>query len=90
MSLLLGRVVSVVYFLDCVMLVSFCCVCSSRCHIKLPAKKRKLTLLFCPFIFSMSAPNGMEVFQGFLPSADLVQDKGMLYVGVGIIGATVM
>ncbi len=32
----------------------------------------------------------MEVFQGFLPSADLVQDKGMLYVGVGIIGATVM
>ncbi len=40
---------------------------------------------------AMSQPVAVEVLQGmFVPSSDLVTNRGMLFVAVGIIGATVM
>ena len=38
----------------------------------------------------LSKPNVTQLFEGFLPSAALVTNPEMLYIGVGIIGATVM
>lgn len=38
----------------------------------------------------MSAPPAVPVLLGFLPSAGLVTNANELYVGIGIIGATVM
>ena len=35
-------------------------------------------------------PDPVSVIGGFLPSADIVRDPGMLYIAVGILGATVM
>ncbi len=37
-----------------------------------------------------SKPNLAAVAGGFLPTADIVRDPGMLYVAIGILGATVM
>ena len=44
------------------------------------------------FLFEIivSKPNGMEVAAGFLPSARIVRDPAMLYIAMGILGATVM
>ncbi|MHB2166471.1 Nramp family divalent metal transporter [Alsobacter sp. R-9] len=38
----------------------------------------------------MARPVWSEVFVGFLPRADIVTNPGMLYLALGIIGATVM
>lgn len=37
-----------------------------------------------------SSADAVQVLKGYLPSATLFQDSGLLYVAVGIIGATVM
>ncbi|RUS19516.1 natural resistance-associated macrophage protein-domain-containing protein [Endogone sp. FLAS-F59071] len=39
---------------------------------------------------SYSGADAVQVLKGYLPSATLFQDSGLLYVAVGIIGATVM
>jgi manganese transport protein len=39
---------------------------------------------------AMASPVWAEVFSGFVPSTQLITDKDMLYLGLGIIGATVM
>lgn len=38
----------------------------------------------------LSHPNPGDVMLGFLPSNELVSNKGMLYIATGILGATVM
>lgn len=37
-----------------------------------------------------SSPNAIDVFGGFIPSDEIFKNNQMLFVGVGIIGATVM
>ncbi len=37
-----------------------------------------------------SKPDVLGVLLGFLPTSDLLRDREMLYIGVGILGATVM
>ncbi|HVH58130.1 MAG TPA: Nramp family divalent metal transporter [Vicinamibacterales bacterium] len=39
---------------------------------------------------ALARPAPLGVLSGFLPSADIVRDPGMLYIAVGILGATVM
>jgi manganese transport protein len=39
---------------------------------------------------ALARPAPLDVLGGFLPSADIVRDPGMLYIAVGILGATVM
>jgi manganese transport protein len=38
----------------------------------------------------LTAPNAREVLGGLIPSPEIVRDPAMLYVAIGIIGATVM
>jgi manganese transport protein len=38
----------------------------------------------------LSEPALAEVLRGFLPRAEVVRDPGMLYIAIGILGATVM
>ncbi|WP_412989612.1 Nramp family divalent metal transporter [Pediococcus siamensis] len=38
----------------------------------------------------LAQPNVPEIFRGFVPGKDLVQNQSMLYIGLGIVGATVM
>lgn len=38
----------------------------------------------------MSKPSAVPLFLGFIPTEDLISNKDMLFVAVGIIGATVM
>jgi manganese transport protein len=38
----------------------------------------------------LARPAPLDVISGFLPSAAVVRDPGMLYIAVGILGATVM
>jgi manganese transport protein len=38
----------------------------------------------------LSAPAVLPLFAGFIPSTDLVFNPGMLYIAIGILGATVM
>lgn len=38
----------------------------------------------------LARPDPSEVARGFLPSAEILRDKGQLYIAVGILGATVM
>ncbi len=38
----------------------------------------------------IARPDGAEVLRGLLPSADIARDPGMLYVSLGILGATIM
>ncbi|KAL1920406.1 uncharacterized protein VTP21DRAFT_783 [Calcarisporiella thermophila] len=49
------------------------------------------TVAIC-FIIQLvyAKPNGADVMAGYLPSKDLVTNPSMLYVAIGIIGATVM
>jgi manganese transport protein len=44
------------------------------------------------FIFeiALSQPPVAEVFRGFVPSAQIVSNPSMLYIAIGILGATVM
>jgi manganese transport protein len=44
------------------------------------------------FLFEiiLSRPNLGEVARGFIPSSRIITDRGMLYVAIGILGATVM
>jgi manganese transport protein len=44
------------------------------------------------FIFeiALSQPPVAEVFRGFIPSAQIVSNPSMLYIAIGILGATVM
>lgn len=50
-----------------------------------------LTIGGC-FLFEVifSNPNFRDVFGGFLPSSDIVRNRDMLYIAIGILGATVM
>lgn len=38
----------------------------------------------------LAQPNVPEIFKGFVPGKDLIQNQSMLYLGLGIVGATVM
>jgi manganese transport protein len=42
------------------------------------------------FELSLSRPPILDILQGYAPSMDLFRDGEMLYMGVGILGATVM
>jgi len=50
-----------------------------------------LTIGGC-FLFEVifSNPNLRDVFGGFLPSSEIVRNRDMLYIAIGILGATVM
>ena len=50
-----------------------------------------LTIGGC-FLFEVifSNPNFRDVLGGFLPSSDIVRNRDMLYIAIGILGATVM
>jgi len=51
-----------------------------------------LAVIFICFIFQMvwAQPNWLGVAGGFVPSTDILHQPGMLYLSLGIIGATVM
>src|SRR5262245_44436009 len=38
----------------------------------------------------LARPDAVGVLAGFLPSADVIRDPAMLYIAIGILGATVM
>ena len=38
----------------------------------------------------LARPPPLDVLRGFLPSSEILRDPGMLYIAVGILGATVM
>ncbi|HEX5970547.1 MAG TPA: Nramp family divalent metal transporter [Gemmatimonadaceae bacterium] len=42
------------------------------------------------FELFLSRPDVGAVFRGFIPSTEIVRDPGMLYLAIGILGATVM
>ena len=42
------------------------------------------------FELSLSHPRMADVLHGYLPSLDVLRDREMLYMGVGVLGATVM
>ncbi|MEV3784098.1 Nramp family divalent metal transporter [Paenibacillus larvae] len=42
------------------------------------------------FDIALSQPNVAEVMKGFVPTAEIVQNPEMLYIALGILGATVM
>lgn len=44
------------------------------------------------FIFEvyLSSPDAGSLFAGFIPSSEIVTNKGVLYIALGIIGATIM
>ncbi|HEX6599378.1 MAG TPA: Nramp family divalent metal transporter [Gemmatimonadaceae bacterium] len=42
------------------------------------------------FELFLSRPDVGAVFRGFIPSAEIVRNPGMLYLAIGILGATVM
>lgn len=50
-----------------------------------------LTVLMI-FIFEvyLSSPEASSIFAGFIPHAEIVTNKGALYIALGIIGATIM
>ncbi len=48
-----------------------------------------ITISFITQLF-LSQPDAGPLFLGFLPSTELITNKQMLFIGVGIIGATVM
>lgn len=49
------------------------------------------TILFI-FIFEVfiAQPNMVEVFNGFIPKYDMITNSGILYMALGIVGATIM
>lgn len=44
------------------------------------------------FVFEvyLSSPDASSLFAGFIPSSEIVTNKGVLYIALGIIGATIM
>lgn len=49
------------------------------------------TIILCFIVeLFLSGPDAIPLFQGFIPGANLFLDSQMLYIGVGILGATVM
>lgn len=38
----------------------------------------------------MSGPKGSDVLEGFVPSSELIRNSDMLFVAIGILGATIM
>ncbi|MEY9140192.1 Nramp family divalent metal transporter [Mammaliicoccus lentus] len=44
------------------------------------------------FVFEvyLSSPDAGSLFAGFIPSSEIVTNKGVLYIALGIIGATIM
>ncbi|APR76632.1 Manganese transport protein MntH [Minicystis rosea] len=42
------------------------------------------------FVLALSRPDVRDVLAGYVPQAAVLRDRGMLYVAVGILGATVM
>ena len=38
----------------------------------------------------LSSPDAGSLMAGFLPSSEIVTNKGALYIALGIIGATIM
>lgn len=44
------------------------------------------------FVFEvyLSSPDAVSLFAGFIPSSEIVTNKGVLYIALGIIGATIM
>jgi manganese transport protein len=44
------------------------------------------------FLFEMilAKPNMLEVMKGFVPTTSIISDREMLYIAIGILGATVM
>ncbi|GGI42581.1 Nramp family divalent metal transporter [Mammaliicoccus stepanovicii] len=47
-------------------------------------------LLIFMFEVYLSSPNVSSLLTGFVPSSDIVMNKGALYIALGIIGATIM
>lgn len=46
----------------------------------------------CSFVYEMAVaqPQWADVGRGLVPSKELFTDPGMLYIAIGIMGATVM
>lgn len=50
-----------------------------------------LTIIICFCIeIILARPNFCQILQGFIPTSQLVLDSDMLYIAIGILGATVM
>lgn len=51
-----------------------------------------LAIVFLCFAITLvlAQPEWREVFAGFIPTTQTITDQGMLYIAIGIIGATVM
>ncbi len=51
-----------------------------------------IAVIGCGFLFEIliSKPDFAAVARGFLPSANIIRDPDMLYIAIGILGATVM
>jgi len=50
-----------------------------------------LVIIGCfTYELAIAKPDMIMVFKGLVPSADLVTNSAMLYIGIGILGATVM
>ncbi|MBM6453180.1 divalent metal cation transporter, partial [Lacticaseibacillus paracasei] len=47
-------------------------------------------LLVFAYEVILAQPNVPELLKGYLPHADIVTNKSMLYLSLGIVGATVM
>ncbi len=48
-----------------------------------------ITVCFGTIIF-LAKPEWSEIFKGFIPQPAIIQDRDMLYLAIGILGATVM
>jgi manganese transport protein len=42
------------------------------------------------FLILIAKPDPSAVFSGFIPTSEILRDRRMLYIGIGILGATVM
>jgi manganese transport protein len=50
-----------------------------------------VVILFCfSYEIIMSQPSISEIFSGFIPSPEIIKNPEMLYIAIGILGATVM
>lgn len=51
-----------------------------------------LFIISCGFAYeiALAQPSFQEVIRGFVPSAKIIQDSQLLYLAIGIIGATIM
>src|SRR5699024_1592841 len=60
-------------------------------HNDLPISVMMATIfiIFCYEIF-LSHPNAVQLLKGYLPQTEIVTNTNMLFMGLGILGATVM